>query len=99
MVTLAHDGLGRMKLDGRCELELSELENTTSERVGDDDVNNDQTRGARANGKEKNVHREKKGSTTTTTVVTGYTKHLRLRTLPPQLVSPRTVRMCYNDTT
>ena len=97
MVTFAHDGLGRMKLGGRCELELSELENKTSERDGDDD--NDQKRGARANGKEKNVHREKKGSTTTTTVVTGYTKHLRLRTLPPQLVSPRTVRMCYNDTT
>ena len=93
MVTLAHDGLGRMKLDGRCELELSELENKTSERDGDDD--NDQKRGTRANGKEDDVH--KKGSTTT--VVTGYTKYLRLRTLPPQLVSPRTVRMCYNDTT
>ena len=93
MVTLAHDGLGRMKLGGRCELELSELENKTSGRDGNND--NDQKQGAQANGKEDDVH--KKGSTTT--VVTGYTKYLRLRTLPPQLVSPRTVRMCYNDTT
>mmetsp|Transcript_21593 Transcript_21593/g.39637 ORF Transcript_21593/g.39637 Transcript_21593/m.39637 type:complete len:94 (+) Transcript_21593:282-563(+) len=93
MVTLAHDGLGRMKLDGRCELELSELESKMNER--DEDNDNDQKRGARANEKEDDV-REK---VSTTTVVTGYKKHLRLRTLPPQLVSPRTVRMCYNDTT
>jgi len=73
MIMLAHDGLGRLKLDGRCELELDKKEKK--------EVNG--TEGTR---KELD------------TVVTGYKKYSRLRTLPPQWVRPRTVRMSYNDT-
>mmetsp|Transcript_31474 Transcript_31474/g.66206 ORF Transcript_31474/g.66206 Transcript_31474/m.66206 type:complete len:529 (-) Transcript_31474:113-1699(-) len=92
MVTLAHDGLGRLKLDGRTELELSELEEEEIE--GDNDGG--ERKGARAN--EKKDHVQKKKGSTTTTVVTGYKQYSRLRTLPPQHVRSRTVRMCYNDT-
>lgn len=102
MVTLAHDGLGRLKLDGRCELKLSELaENTRKEIIeGDDnDVGGREGRDAKANGKEDDGKETKVSKTTaTTTVVTGYKKHSRLRTLPPQYVRHRTVRMCYDDT-
>ena len=69
MVMLAHDGLGRLKLDGRCELELKS--DCEEDQDGDDDRKS--------------------------TTVVGYKKHSRLRTLPPQWVRPRTVRMCYND--
>lgn len=79
MITLAHDGLGRLKLDGRCELELEER--TEEDSPGGKD----------------GVGTNNKRPKTTTTVVTGYNKHLRLRTLPPHHVHCRTVRMCYND--
>lgn len=72
MIMLAHDGLGRLKLDGRCELELDK--------------------------KEKKEVSTEGTSKELDTVVTGYKKYSRLRTLPPQWVRPRTVRMSYNDT-
>ena len=83
VVALAHDGLGRLKLEGRCELELSEVENEEPSDAKGGDGN-----GAGDASKQKQ---------STTTVVTGYKKHSRLRTLPPQWVRPRTVRMCYED--
>ena len=73
MIMLAHDGLGRLKLDGRCELELDKKE-------------------------KKEVNGTEGTSKEFDTVVTGYKKYSRLRTLPPQWVRPRTVRMSYNDT-
>ena len=73
MIMLAHDGLGRLKLDGRCELELDKKE-------------------------KKEVNGTEGTSKELDTVVTGYKKYSRLRTLPPQWVRPRTVRMSYNDT-
>ena len=75
MVMLAHDGLGRLKLDGRCELELDKKEKKE------------------VNGTEGNTN----GKQELDAVVTGYKKYSRLRTLPPQWVRPRTVRMSYND--
>ncbi len=39
MVILAHDGCGRLKLDGRCDLELSEVKKIGSN--GDDGEDNE----------------------------------------------------------
>ena len=65
MVILAHDGQGRMNLDGRCELELKERQADEKE-AGEKEV-------------------------------VGYKKYERLRTVPPQHVRPRKVRMCHDD--
>lgn len=89
MVMLAHDGLGRLKLDGRCELELREVAEREEER------SEKEKDGGGGGGENEDTQRD---GPKTATVVTGYTKHPRLRTLPPQFVRPRTVRMCYNDT-
>lgn len=75
MIMLAHNGLGRLKLDGRCELELEEKKKEDDQVKGDNKNDDDET-----------------------VVVTGYKKYSRLRTLPPQWVRPRTIRMSYNDT-
>ena len=64
MVILAHDGQGRMNLDGRCELELKER--PTKDKADEKEV-------------------------------VGYKKYERLRTVPPQHVRPRKVRMCHDD--
>lgn len=96
IIVLGHDGMGRLKLDGRCELELSKHfvgdENNESEE--EKMRRNDETKGQTLN----SSHAEITTTTgITTTVVTGYKKHSRLRTIPPQWLYPRTVRMCYND--
>ena len=99
MVMLAHDGLGRLKLDGRCELELRQQ---MMDEIDSDDDEGTDGKGVDDNSDDNNkqngqVSAEKNGPKTTT-VITGYRKHPRLRTLPPQWVQPRTPRMCYNDT-
>ena len=65
MVMLKHDGQGRLKLDGRCELEL--------EKVKSSIINKENKRA-----KEEPVDNE-----VDQVVVTGYKKHAKLRTLPP----------------
>ena len=117
IIVLGHDGLGRLKLDGRCELELSQqpvvrhVNDVGGDGSRDESEEEEEEEGGericRANGKENVgqtassfLHATMVTSTpvTTTTVVTGYRRHSRLRTIPPQWVYPRTVRMCYNDT-
>lgn len=73
MVVLSYDGQRRLKLDGRCELELKDAD---------------------ADG---NKNGESNGNATKKTVV-GYKKYAKLRTIPPQFVTHRTVRMSCNDT-
>jgi len=97
MITLGHDGSGRLLLDGRCELELSEKKEKEGEGGGGgDDGKND---AQQANGKDGNGGEQvqKKGSATAATVVTGYKNYSKLRTLPPQYVQPRSMRMSWND--
>lgn len=91
MVILAHDGFGRLKLDGRCELELEEISNDSEEEEGNED--GEKT----SKDEEKNTVQSSKGKTSTTSVV-GYNKFKRLRTLPPQYIQTRTAKMCFNDT-
>lgn len=106
MVVLAHDGMGRLRLNGRCELELGEAEAPGSGsreggRDGGEEGDSVIADDSKANGASKDEDRAAATFTrakTTTTVVTGYKKHSRLRTLPPEWVRPRTVRMCYTDT-
>ena len=103
IIVLGHDGLGRLKLDGRIELELSKRPDVGDENgngAGNESKEEKQRRG------DKNIsqtERQTSNATTagipvTTTVVSGFKRHSRLRTIPPQWVFPRTVRMCYNDT-
>lgn len=92
MITLAHDGLGSLKLDGRCELELSEEERKEVKEGGDDSVGGER-KVAQGNNNGKKDDMEKNGPKTTTTVVTGYKTYPRLKTLPPQHIRSRTVRM------
>jgi len=77
MIMLAHDGRGRLHLDGRCELELKKQ------------------RAAKENADEKEEHDD--ADEKSETVIVGYKKYERLRTVPPQYVRPRKVRMCYDD--
>ena len=87
MIILAHDGHGRLKLDGRCELELN-VSKETENGDGHGDFKERET------SLENRVKKEtKKGRV----VVVGYKKHKRLRTLPPQYVQARTIRMSYED--
>lgn len=92
MVILGHDGLGRLNLDGRCELELSQVE---CDEKGDRDGGDKRREGAPTNGGAKNGERTK--GSKTMTVVTGYKKHSKLRMLPPQFVQARKMKMCWND--
>ncbi|KAL7533839.1 hypothetical protein ACHAXR_005475, partial [Thalassiosira sp. AJA248-18] len=94
MIILAHDGLGRLKLDGRCELELQEVEGKSTKDNDEGRNHQDEVGETRASEKEE----DGAVKSITTTMVTGYKKSSRLRTLPPQWVRSRTVRMCYNDT-
>mmetsp|Transcript_16480 Transcript_16480/g.26653 ORF Transcript_16480/g.26653 Transcript_16480/m.26653 type:complete len:110 (+) Transcript_16480:476-805(+) len=99
MITLGHDGSGRLLLDGRCELELSETKEEEGEGGGGkgDEAKND---AQRADGKEGNgvEHVQNKGfAAATTKVVTGYKNYSKLRTLPPQYVHPRSMRMSWDD--
>lgn len=70
MVLLKHDGQGRLKLDGRCELELEKLKSS---------IINKENNGAKEGHNESAVDDEVER-----VVVTGYKKHAKLRTLPPQ---------------
>ena len=90
MVILAHDGCGRLKLDGRCDLELRSVDKIVDES-GKNDVEERELANSNA---ERDGMKKKKGSTT---VVVGYKMHKRLRTLPPQYVQARAIRMCHND--
>ena len=69
MVMLKHDGQGRLKLDGRCELEL--------EKVKSSIINKENNRA-----KEEH-HGSAVDNEVDRVVVTGYKKHAKLRTLPP----------------
>ncbi len=106
IIVLGHDGLGRLKLDGRIELELSKRPDEGDENGNVVAHESEEEKQRRA---EKIVSPTERqtvtssdattvGTPVTTTVVTGYKRHSRLRTIPPQWVYPRTVRMCYNDT-
>lgn len=92
IIVLGHDGLGRLKLDGRCEPELSCRHAVDENGGGESDEH--QTDVQSSTSSNAKIAR----TPVTTTAVTGYKSHSRLRTIPPQWVYPRSVRMCYNDT-
>lgn len=90
MVMLKHDGQGRLKLDGRCELELEKLKSSIT--------NNE-------NNKAKDEHNEGTvDNEVERVVVTGYKKHAKLRTLPPHckclsLICQMMYALCMNSLT
>ena len=99
---VASDAL-KQKHGGESNKEDAALDNAAG--VDDDEAVNGDVRKP-DNNEEKKIadeqERSEKASATTagtifTTTVTGYKKYSRLRTLPPQYVRPRTVRMCYDD--
>lgn len=89
IIVLGHNGLGRLKLDGRCELELSKC------FIGEENNESEEEKLRRSDESTRQTSNSSTGITTT--IVTGYKRHSRLRTIPPQWLYPRTVRMCYND--
>ena len=106
IIILGHDGLGRMKLDGRCELVLSQRPAGGGEEddSGDGDDDHDESGGQKSrasfgrHSSPSNTSKTPSSPTpSATTVVTGYEKHSRLRTIPPQWMYPRKVRMCYEE--
>lgn len=86
MVILKHDGSGRLQLDSRCEVEF---ETVDIEHAEDSNAAKGNCATSATNGATKQ----------SITKVVGYTKHRRLKLLPPHLIQPRTVRMYHNECT